>query len=190
MQHDDVAFRKTANDLGIESVLVPDPHWRQYGAAAAILVGDLAQVWADDMLHTAALPAETLARAGGPWRAMRSQVLAGQYLDVLTQASGDASEHGAMRVNRHKPAVDVLFRSVAGSAGANAIGAILTGMGDDGARGLLEMQQAGAATLVQDEASSVVWGMPGAAFKLGAAQETVPLERIAERLLALSRAGL
>ena len=93
-------------------------------------------------------------------------------------------------VNRHKPAVDVLFRSVAGSAGANAIGAILTGMGDDGARGLLEMQQAGAATLVQDEASSVVWGMPGAAFKLGAAQETVPLERIAERLLALSRAGL
>jgi len=93
-------------------------------------------------------------------------------------------------VNRHKPAVDVLFRSVATSAGANAIGAILTGMGDDGARGLLEMQQAGAATLVQDESSSVVWGMPGAAFKLGAAQETVPLERIAERLLALSRSGI
>ena len=92
-------------------------------------------------------------------------------------------------VNRHKPAVDVLFRSVAANAGPNAIGAILTGMGDDGARGLLEMQQAGAATLVQDESSSVVWGMPGAAFKLGAAQETVPLDRIAERLLALSRAG-
>ncbi|MDG2526482.1 chemotaxis response regulator protein-glutamate methylesterase [Stenotrophomonas sp. HITSZ_GD] len=90
-------------------------------------------------------------------------------------------------VNRHKPAVDVLFRSVAANAGPNAIGAILTGMGDDGARGLLEMQQAGAATLVQDEATSVVWGMPGAAFKLGAAQETVPLERVAERLLALSR---
>ncbi|KRG43831.1 chemotaxis protein [Stenotrophomonas panacihumi] len=90
-------------------------------------------------------------------------------------------------VNRHKPAVDVLFRSVAANAGPNAVGAILTGMGDDGARGLLEMQQAGAATLVQDEATSVVWGMPGAAFKLGAAQETVPLERVAERLLALSR---
>jgi len=89
-------------------------------------------------------------------------------------------------VNRHKPAVDVLFRSVARNAGANAVGAILTGMGDDGARGLLEMRQAGAPTLVQDEASSVVWGMPGAAFKLGAAQETVPLERIAERLLALA----
>ena len=90
-------------------------------------------------------------------------------------------------VNRHKPAVDVLFRSVAQCAGGNAIGAILTGMGDDGARGLLEMRQAGAPTLVQDEASSVVWGMPGAAFRLGAAEEQVPLERIAERLLALAR---
>lgn len=90
-------------------------------------------------------------------------------------------------VNRHKPAVDVLFRSVAESAGANAIGAILTGMGDDGARGLLELKNAGAPTLVQDEATSVVWGMPGAAFKLGATDEQVPLERIAERLMALAR---
>jgi two-component system chemotaxis response regulator CheB len=90
-------------------------------------------------------------------------------------------------INRHKPAVDVLFRSVAESAGANAIGAILTGMGDDGARGLLELRNAGAPTLVQDEATSVVWGMPGAAYKLGAAEEMVPLERIAERLMALAR---
>ncbi|MCD7097099.1 chemotaxis response regulator protein-glutamate methylesterase [Stenotrophomonas sp. MMGLT7] len=92
-------------------------------------------------------------------------------------------------VNRHKPAVDVLFRSVARAAGANAIGAILTGMGDDGARGLLEMQQAGAPTLVQDEATSVVWGMPGAAFRLGAAKETVPLDRIASRLVTLAGSG-
>ncbi len=90
-------------------------------------------------------------------------------------------------VNRHKPAVDVLFNSVAQYAGGNAIGVILTGMGDDGARGLLEMRQAGARTLVQDEASSVVWGMPGAAVKLGAAEEILPLERISERLVALSR---
>ncbi|MCF7751804.1 chemotaxis response regulator protein-glutamate methylesterase [Bacillus subtilis subsp. subtilis] len=90
-------------------------------------------------------------------------------------------------VNRHKPAVDVLFRSVAESAGSNAIGAILTGMGDDGARGLLELRNAGAPTLVQDEATSVVWGMPGAAYKLGATEEMVPLERIAERLMALAR---
>lgn len=92
-------------------------------------------------------------------------------------------------VNRHKPAVDVLFHSVAANAGPNAVGAILTGMGDDGARGLLEMQRAGAPTLVQDEASSVVWGMPGAAFKLGAAQETVALDRVAERLIALASQG-
>jgi two-component system chemotaxis response regulator CheB len=89
-------------------------------------------------------------------------------------------------VNRHRPAVDVLFRSVAQNAGANAVAAILTGMGDDGARGLLELRQAGAATLVQDEASSVVWGMPGAAFRLGAAQEVLPLDRIAGRLLELA----
>ena len=91
-------------------------------------------------------------------------------------------------VNRHKPAVDVLFRSVAHCAGDNAIGVILTGMGDDGARGLLEMAQAGAPTFVQDEASSVVWGMPGAAVKLGAAKEQVPLDLIAERLVQLANA--
>jgi two-component system chemotaxis response regulator CheB len=90
-------------------------------------------------------------------------------------------------VNRHKPAVDVLFRSVALAAGANAIGAILTGMGDDGARGLLELKQAGAPTLVQDEATSVVWGMPGSAVRLGAAEEMLPLEQIASRLVTLSQ---
>lgn len=91
-------------------------------------------------------------------------------------------------VNRHKPAVDVLFRSVAHSAGDNAIGVILTGMGDDGARGLLEIAQAGAPTFVQDEATSVVWGMPGAAVRMGAATETVPLDQVAERLMQLSNA--
>ena len=90
-------------------------------------------------------------------------------------------------VNRHKPAVDVLFHSVAQTAGPNAIGAILTGMGDDGARGLLALRQAGARTLIQDEASSVVWGMPGAAHRLGAAEEVVPLPKVAERLLAMAR---
>ena len=85
--------------------------------------------------------------------------------------------------NRHRPSVDTLFKSVAKHAGANAVGAILTGMGDDGARGLLEMRRAGAPTVVQDEASSVVWGMPGAAFKLGAADRVLPLEAIAQELL-------
>ncbi|HSW14196.1 MAG TPA: chemotaxis response regulator protein-glutamate methylesterase [Solimonas sp.] len=86
--------------------------------------------------------------------------------------------------NRHRPSVDVLFRSVAKNAGKNAVGAILTGMGDDGARGLLELRQAGAHTLAQDEATSVVWGMPGSAVKLNAPEQVLPLERIAGQLLA------
>jgi two-component system chemotaxis response regulator CheB len=88
--------------------------------------------------------------------------------------------------NRHRPSVDVLFHSVATQAGANAVGALLTGMGEDGARGLLAMRQAGAATLVQDEASSIVWGMPGAGHRLGAAQHVVPLASIAHQLLSLA----
>ncbi|WP_266159674.1 protein-glutamate methylesterase/protein-glutamine glutaminase [Dyella silvatica] len=95
--------------------------------------------------------------------------------------------HDGPPVNRHKPSVDVLFRSVAASIGAPAIGVLLTGMGDDGARGLSEMREGGAMTLVQDEASSVVWGMPGAAWKLGAASEMLPLDHIAARLLELAR---
>jgi two-component system chemotaxis response regulator CheB len=86
-------------------------------------------------------------------------------------------------VNRHKPSVDVLFESVSQSAGENAIGVLLTGMGDDGARGLKSLRAGGAFTVVQDEASSVVWGMPGAAFRLGAAAEVLPLEKIGERVL-------
>ncbi|HEY5718279.1 MAG TPA: chemotaxis response regulator protein-glutamate methylesterase [Motiliproteus sp.] len=81
-------------------------------------------------------------------------------------------------VNRHRPSVDVLFRSVAKCAGANALGVIMTGMGDDGARGLLEMKQAGATTVAQDEASCVVFGMPKEAIKLGAADSVIALEKI------------
>ena len=88
-------------------------------------------------------------------------------------------------VNRHIPSVDVLFRSVAQQVGPNAVGVMLTGMGDDGARGLKEMHDAGAPTVVQDEASSVVWGMPGAAVKLGAADEVVPLARVADTVMRL-----
>jgi two-component system chemotaxis response regulator CheB len=86
-------------------------------------------------------------------------------------------------VNRHKPSVDVLFRSVAACAGGNAVGALLTGMGDDGARGLLEMRKAGARTAAQDEASCVVFGMPMEAIKLGAAEAVVPLAEMPRWLL-------
>ncbi|HET7506712.1 MAG TPA: chemotaxis response regulator protein-glutamate methylesterase [Kofleriaceae bacterium] len=90
-------------------------------------------------------------------------------------------------VNRHRPAVDVLFRSTARYAGANAVGVILTGMGDDGARGLLEMKQAGAHTLAQDEASCVVFGMPAEAIKRGGVDRVLPLERIAGEMVVRRR---
>lgn len=86
-------------------------------------------------------------------------------------------------VNRHRPSVDVLFRSVAQAVNINAVGVLLTGMGDDGAQGLKEMLEAGASTLAQDEASSVVWGMPGRAWQLGAAQALVPLKDVTRTVL-------
>lgn len=87
-------------------------------------------------------------------------------------------------VNRHRPSVDVLFDSAAKHAGKNAIGMILTGMGRDGAEGLLRMRQAGGYTLAQDEASCVVFGMPREAIALGAAHEVVPLQEMSQRVMA------
>jgi two-component system, chemotaxis family, protein-glutamate methylesterase/glutaminase len=96
-------------------------------------------------------------------------------------------------VNRHRPSVDVLFGAAAQEAGADALGVLLTGMGKDGARGLLEMRHAGAWTIAQDEASSVVFGMPREAIVIGAAQEVLPLDAIAgalfERLARSQRVG-
>jgi len=89
-------------------------------------------------------------------------------------------------VNRHKPSVDVLFRSVAQQAGRNAIGVILTGMGKDGAEGLKEMRDAGSPTIAQDEATSVVWGMPREAVAIGAAVQVMGLHEIPARLRALA----
>ncbi|RMO12833.1 Chemotaxis response regulator protein-glutamate methylesterase [Pseudomonas amygdali pv. morsprunorum] len=86
-------------------------------------------------------------------------------------------------VNRHRPSVDVLFRSVAKFAGKNATGIIMTGMGDDGARGLKEMLDAGSSTVAQDEASCVVFGMPKEAIKLNAAQRIMPLQEIHQAIL-------
>jgi len=91
-------------------------------------------------------------------------------------------------VSRHRPSVDVLFRSVARYAGKNAMGVIMTGMGDDGAKGMLEMKEAGAfLTIAQDEASCVVFGMPNEAIKLGAADKIMPLERIAGAVITHCR---
>ena len=92
-------------------------------------------------------------------------------------------------VNRHKPSVDVLFRSVARFAGQNALGIIMTGMGDDGARGLKEMHDAGAHTIAQDEATCVVFGMPKEAIKLGAADRIMPLDHIPGAIVAAGNEG-
>lgn len=99
-----------------------------------------------------------------------------RYLCRLTDAAPECFQ---------RPSCNVLFRSVAECVGPNAVGAVLTGMGEDGARGLLAMREAGARTVIQDEASSVVWGMPGAAFKLGAAEAVLPLSQITGHLLSL-----
>ncbi len=105
---------------------------------------------------------------------------------LLVQRSGAryvCSLNDGPPVNRHRPSVDVLFRSVAQSAGLNAVGVLLTGMGDDGALGLKEMLEAGAPTLAQDEASSVVWGMPGRAWAIGAVRQLLPLGGIAAGII-------
>ena len=108
---------------------------------------------------------------------------------LLVQRSGAhyvvAVKDGPL-VSRHRPSVDVLFRSVAAAAGPNAVGVIMTGMGDDGAEGLLEMRQAGATTIAQDEATCVVFGMPKEAIARNAAESVVPLNRIAGTIVQSS----
>lgn len=106
---------------------------------------------------------------------------------------GDGSHHvieiaDGPLVSRHRPSVDVLFRSMAQNVGANAIGVIMTGMGSDGADGLAEMRRAGALTLAQDEASSVVFGMPKEAIERGAVDRIVSLDDLAKAILAASGA--
>ena len=90
-------------------------------------------------------------------------------------------------VNRHKPSVDVLFRSVAQIAGRNALGVIMTGMGDDGARGMKEMHDVGAQTVAEDESTCVVFGMPKVAIDMGGVDKIVPLDRIPQEIIAYGR---
>lgn len=122
------------------------------------------------------LPGLALIAPGG--RHMMLKRSAGQYFVVV--ADGPV-------VNRHKPSVDVLFRSVAQIAGHNALGIIMTGMGDDGARGMKEMHDAGAQTLAEDESTCVVFGMPKVAIDLGGVDKIVPLTRIPQEIMAFGR---
>ena len=113
----------------------------------------------------------------------------GDFHMTLSGSSGTYSVNvrGGAKVNHHRPSVDVLFQSVAHKAGRRALGAILTGMGNDGAKGMKGMRDAGAHTIAQDEASSVVFGMPKEAIKLDAAAKVLPLEQIAQGLVAALR---
>ena len=92
-------------------------------------------------------------------------------------------------IDRHKPSVDVLFRSVAEITGRDALGIMLTGMGDDGARGMKQMHDGGARTIAQDEASCVVFGMPKEAIKLGAVDDVMPLDRVARAIMQFDARG-
>ena len=117
-------------------------------------------------------------------------VAPGNFHMTLRKAGGEysVSVQDGPRVCYQRPAVDVLFASVASAAGGNATGALLTGMGADGAEGLLKMKRAGAKTIAQDEATCVVFGMPREAILLGAVDHVLPLQRIAGELMALSAA--
>jgi two-component system chemotaxis response regulator CheB len=131
------------------------------------------------------------AEDGDTVRPGRALVAPGNYHLQLSRSGAvyQARIRPGPQVNRHRPSVDVLFYSAAKYAGRNAVGAILTGMGSDGAKGLLAMRQAGAATLAQDEKSCVVYGMPREAFEMGAAEHVVALDDVAGTLLRLASSG-
>ncbi|MFT5173909.1 MAG: two-component system chemotaxis response regulator CheB [Gammaproteobacteria bacterium] len=123
---------------------------------------------------------------GDPLVAGHAYVAPGdQHLEIVRSGTGFACRLTRNSpVNHHRPSVDVLFASAAKLVGRNATGVLLTGMGADGAKGLLAMREAGAHTLCQDQSSSVVWGMPGAAVMLRAACEVLPLDQIADGILS------
>ena len=111
--------------------------------------------------------------------------LAADNYHLMIQNTRQAWFSDEKPINGLRPAVNILFESVAKNFGANSIGILMTGMGQDGASGLLAMRQAGAYTIAQDEASSVIFGMPKEAIELGAAKEVLALENISPRLLSL-----
>jgi len=112
-----------------------------------------------------------------------------EHLEIVRSGGYVCRLKEGPQVSGHRPSIDVLFQSVAQTTGGKAFGAILTGMGRDGAEGLLAMRQAGAETIGQDEASSLIYGMPRVAFEIGAVGKQYPLERIGEQILASTNVG-
>jgi two-component system chemotaxis response regulator CheB len=110
------------------------------------------------------------------------------HLEITSTSQPRCRLRAAPQVNGHRPSVDVLFNSVAASRGAAAVGVILTGMGGDGAAGLLAMRNAGASTIGQDPASCVIYGMPRVAFEMGAVERQIRIDEIASAILKLTNA--
>ncbi|MFZ5444021.1 MAG: protein-glutamate methylesterase/protein-glutamine glutaminase [Myxococcota bacterium] len=144
--------------------------------------------WAKRLRDTTALEAREAADGDVVMVGHAYVAPGGQHLRLERSARGWVCRLGVDEpVNGHRPSVDVLFDSVARVVGPLAVAALLTGMGTDGALGLRQLRQRGCFTVAQNEASSVVWGMPGEAVRLGAATEVLPLEQIGRRLLEVSR---
>jgi two-component system chemotaxis response regulator CheB len=174
----------TGGTLALEEVLTALPRVtpgivivqhmpEKFTAAFAERLNKICQLEVREARHgDRVLPGRALIAPGGKHMLLRRDG-ANYHVDVID---------GPL-VNRHRPSVDVLFRSVAKQAGANALGIIMTGMGDDGAAGLLEMRKAGARTVAQDEESCVVYGMPKEAVKRGGVEKSVPLHTINREIL-------
>jgi len=140
-------------------------------------------------LHRLCAPAVSEASDGAPILPGHIYLAPGSaHLEIEGKGAPRCRLSNAPRVNGHRPSVDVMFRSVANIFGERSIGVILTGMGRDGAEGLLAMRHAGAETLGQDEASCVVYGMPKVSFEIGAVERQYSLEKISARLLSVSHA--
>ncbi len=146
-----------------------------FTTAFAARLNDLSQISVKEAEDNDSVTPGTALLAPGNFHMILRRSGARYYVEVKT---------GPM-VHHQRPAVDVLFKSTAKYAGANAIGVILTGMGADGAEGLLEMKQAGASTIAQDEKSCVVFGMPKEAIKLGAADKVISIEQIASEIIRM-----
>jgi two-component system chemotaxis response regulator CheB len=128
------------------------------------------------------------AKDGDPVLQGRALIAPGNF-HMLLKRSGTryyVAVKDGPRVHHQRPAVDVLFNSVAQYGGSNALGVLLTGMGADGAHGMLQMKRAGATTIAQDEKSCVVFGMPKEAIKLGAADRVVPLELMSQEIIRMT----
>ncbi len=167
-----VLARLPANSPGVVVVQHMPAH---FTTAFAERLNGLCQIRVKEAADNDSVTPGTCLLAPGNYHMLLRRSGARYYVEVKT---------GPM-VHHQRPAVDVLFKSTAKYAGANAIGVILTGMGADGAEGLKEMQSAGAGTIAQDEKSCVVFGMPKEAIKLGAADKVLPLDHIAAEIIRM-----